>query len=554
MQKRIISAAGVLAVAGTLAAAAMHAAAKQPAPARPDYNALVALFDEMRESQRAPLVNGVPDYSAAAVAARRARLDAIGERLDGFDSRAWPLDQHVDHLLVITAWRSEDFEHTVLHPWSRDPGFYVDFVQRIPFRELPLQGTALTEFQTRLRAVPTILQQARVNLTQAAGELTAQAIRNLEKADGVGHGFPYRSAPPAGVIGWYEDLRQRAAKQNPDLLADIDSARQAVVQYRDWLVQNKARMNAPAGVGLRQYDYYQRYVRLMPFTAEDNLRLGERELNRGRAFLAIERNKNRDLPPLLPAASEDEYTRRKQESVKDVREFIQREGMLTIPDYVKEIEFNVPWIVRPGGKRNFWEEIQYRDPRPDLLHAGMPGHRFDGMVHQRDKRPIRGKFGDGGRTEGWGFYLEEAFLQAGFLDKRPRTRELFYLFQIKRATRVRAEVKMHGNEFTLADAVKSMMDNVEFLDEDVARVDSEIYLRRPGYGSGYQMGKLQVDQLLSDRYHQLGAKFNLKEFHDQFLAAGTIPVALIRWEMTGYDNEVRDLWARRPSERTQSLK
>ena len=91
-----------------------------------------------------------------------------------------------------------------------------------------------------------------------------------------------------------------------------------------------------------------------------------------------------------------------------------------------------------------------------------------------------------------------------------------------------------------------MMDNVLFLDEDVARVDAEIYLRRPGYGSGYQMGKLQIDQLLSDRFAELGARFSLREFHDQFLAAGDIPIALIRWEMTGRDDQVRDLWMRQP--------
>jgi uncharacterized protein (DUF885 family) len=138
------------------------------------------------------------------------------------------------------------------------------------------------------------------------------------------------------------------------------------------------------------------------------------------------------------------------------------------------------------------------------------------------------------------------FLQAGLLDRRPRTKELFYLFQIKRATRVRAEVKMHANEFTVADAVASMMANVEFLDEDVARVDAEIYLRRPGYGSGYQMGKLQIDALLSDRSAQLGDRFDLGVFHDRFLAAGNIPIALIRWEMTGLDDEVAGLWSRRP--------
>ena len=87
-----------------------------------------------------------------------------------------------------------------------------------------------------------------------------------------------------------------------------------------------------------------------------------------------------------------------------------------------------------------------------------------------------------------------------------------------------------------------MVDNTPFMDEDVARVDAEIYLTTPGSGIAYQMGKLQIDELMMDRAIQLGDKFNLKEFHDAFMAAGTIPISLIRWEMTGYDDEVKDLF------------
>jgi len=39
---------------------------------------------------------------------------------------------------------------------------------------------------------------------------------------------------------------------------------------------------------------------------------------------------------------------------------------------------------------------------------------------------------------------------------------------------------------------------------------------------------------------------NLKEFHDEFMAAGRLPISLIRWEMTGLDDQVRDLWSRQP--------
>ncbi|MBA3885865.1 MAG: DUF885 family protein [Acidobacteria bacterium] len=530
----------------TLAWAAYSDRSPVGAQAPATYEALTALYTEMRESQRVTPEAGVPDYSPAAVAARRQNLDEFGRRLDAFDSSKWSRSQRVDHALVLAQWRLHDFEHRVMKPWARDAGLYVDMVGRVPFAALPLKGDALAQFRTQLAAVPRVLEQARANLTEGAGEQARLALYNLENADGVGHGHPYRPVPPPGVIGWYDDLATEMAKHHPELVDEVKTVRQSVAGFRDWLKANAGPMNAPAGIGLDNYDYLQRYIRLMPFTGEDNIRLGERELERSRAFLALERWKNRGLPELTLPTSAQEYQKRIDDADQLVRRFIVEKNILTIPDYIRELDTNVPWIVRPGGL-NFWEAIQFRDPLPDHVHAVIPGHRFDGAVKRQDKRPIRGTYSDGGRSEGWAFYLEEMFLQAGLLEDRPRTKELFYLFQIKRATRNKAEVLMHANEFSVADAVTSMMDNVEYLDEDVARVDAEIYLRRPAYGSGYQMGKLQMDQLLSDRYQQLDKTFDLKQFHDEFLAAGTIPISLIRYEMTGLDNEIGDFFTRVPA-------
>ena len=424
-----------------------------------------------------------------------------------------------------------------------DPGLYVEELQEVAVTTVPLADVGA--FRTKLGAVPGFLEQAKSNLTEAGGELAKLAIRNLEKPDGVGHGQPYRAVPPAGVRGWYSDLVERLQKHHPDLVSDARRTLAAVDDFHTWLKQNEGKMTSPSGVGLEHYNWYLEHVRLMPFTAADCLLIGRRELHRSSAFLKFEQNQNRAVARLDASPTEEEYTRRKQDADRHVRTFLREQGILTIPDYVKELDTNVPWIVRPGGKRNFWEEVQYRDPRPDHVHAVIPGHRFDGLVKRHDTRPIRGTYQDSGRTEGWGFYLEEMMMQAGLLDDRPRTRELYYIFMIGRAVRNAAEVKLHTNEWTIADAVKYMVDNTPFMDEDVARVDAEMYLRRPAYGVSYQMGKIQIDQLVADRALQLDDKFSLKEFHDQFLAAGTIPVSLIRWEMTGLDDEVKAFFPRR---------
>ncbi len=49
-------------------------------------------------------------------------------------------------------------------------------------------------------------------------------------------------------------------------------------------------------------------------------------------------------------------------------------------------------------------------------------------------------------------------------------------------------------------------------------------------------------KLFRDRANQLGDDFVLKEFMDEFYDSGSIPMSLIRWEMTGYDDEIEKLW------------
>ncbi len=301
-----------------------------------------------------------------------------------------------------------------------------------------------------------------------------------------------------------------------------------------------------AGVGKERYDWYLKHAKLIPHTADELLLLSEMEWERVTAWYGIARHRNRNLPELEPSPTAEEYARRIAATDRNIREFLVREGILTIPPYVGELDTNAPFIQRPNGP-NFWEHVQFRDPHPDHLHAVIPGHRFDGLVEDNNRHPVRGRISDGVRAEGWGVYLEEAMLQAGVVADRPRVDELIYLFGIFRAARVPADVGMQRNEMTVGQAVRHMRDRTPFLDEDVARVDAEIYLRRPpGYGIGYTIGYLQMRKLLADRRWQLGEKFDVRQFHDDFLSRGRLPLSLLRWEITGLDDEVVQLWAWQP--------
>ena len=487
-----------------------------------------------------------PDYGSEAMATRLRQLRQFQDRLDEFAVIDWPRSQQVEFLAVRAKIDEEEFTLRVSRPWSRDPGFYVDRMLRLTFTELPVEGEQLDDFLRLVDAIPGLVAQGKRNLTEVAADYADLAIFNLSNADGVGHGYPYRAEPPPGVIGWYDDLLDRARTQQPDLVGRIEASRSAVASFRDWLIENRPAMTAEAGVGRKAFDWYLKYVKLMPYTSDEIVTLGERELDRLWAMYALERHRNRNLPEIEISNSAEEYESRIATTDADIRRFLEEEGVITIPEYIGELSTNVPWIVREGGP-NFWEQIQYRDPTPDHLHAVIPGHRFDAVVERNNSHPVRGRLTDGARAEGWAVYLEEAVMNAGLLDDKPRVRELIYLFGIFRAARMPADVWLQLNIMSAEEVADYWIERVPYLDRDVARVDAEIYLRRPpGYGLGYTTGMLQMQTLLAERKRQLGEAFRLRDFHDELLAAGRLPLSLIRWEMTGNDTGIAAFWAREP--------
>jgi hypothetical protein len=514
------------------------------------YADFVTLFTQFNEWRTPKAVNGIVDYSPAAVARRRAELAAFQAQLPGFAVARWDRHQQVDYLAVRAQMDLADFTLNITKPWARDPGMYVDELQRLAFADLPLKPDQSDAFRARLRSIPAYLDQARINLDSVAADYADLAIHSLSNGDGVGHGMPYRAVEPAGLIGWFADLRARAVTQQPDLLPEIDAAQRAIAGFRDWLVAGRPQMTAAAGVGKPAYDWFLHHVRLMPYDSDEIVTLAERELERHWSNYATERHRNRKLPEIELPTSAEEYEAQLAGTDAKIRAWLKDEEIITIPDYIpgtyQEVGFNAPWVVRPKGPM-FWEQVQFRDASPDHLHATFPGHRFDGLTGARVAHPIRRHISDSGRTEGWGFYLEEQALQLGLFDDRPRTRELIYIFGLFRAARTIGDVKMQRNEMTVNGAMEFWKEWTPYLDDDVARVDAGIYIRRPpGYGMTYTIGAMQIQKMLVDRRRQLGDAFSIRDFHDYLMNTGRLPVSLLRYDLTGLDDEVKNLWRHEP--------
>ena len=514
------------------------------------YAALLALYDEFRTLTVPEMTRGVPDYTPAAMQRQAERLAGLQQRLRAIDDSTWPIAERVDYMVVLAEMRGMEFQHRVMQPWRRDPAFYsttnLGFGPKMHgafgIPELPLNGDALARFKASLEAVPAALRQARINLTDPRGDLARLAIVQKQVE-----------------INVFAELAARAAKEQPDLVQPAKRAQAAAAEFKAWLESIEAGLPAHGGVGKENYAWYLKNVLLLPYTPEEVETIGEREYQRQVAFLKIEEHRNRAIPMPEPVKTRAEFdTKRKAEDEHLLKQL--REGQwVTIPDYVQhdpeegpyvfpfERDPSKPGLFDPPLNLHFFFQAEFRDGLPLRAH-NLPGHMFDGLQAARDTRPIRGKprlfFVNGLRNEGWAFYLEEMILQAGMLEDRPKTREIDYILGAKRAARVVPEIRMQANEWTWKQANESLIARTPKWmkpGDAVAQFDIELYLRQPGYGIGYYMGKVELEKLLAEVAMQQGEAFDIKAFHDRFRAAGSIPISLIRWEMTGRDDEVRTM-------------
>ncbi|MEL7043916.1 MAG: DUF885 family protein [Pseudomonadota bacterium] len=507
------------------------------------YATLVEMSAEIKAIAQPTVVDGVPQLGPEAVRGQWADLEAFRDRLRALDVVAWPVEQKIDYLLVWSRLNEALFQHRVMRPWSRDPLTYLYQFRRVPYAEVPEDDQSLAALRGKLRAVPAMVEQARTNLSDPSGELATLAIFLLGNFDGVGQGEPYRDDPPAGTIGWFDDLCERLESAGSELMEDCGAAGAAARSYRDWLSAGLDAMASSAAIGTENYNWYLKHVRLLPLTVDDLRSIGEREFHRYRFDYLLDRHKNRALPELELTQSAEQHRERTLDAEARTRRLLTDLGLLTIPDYMPEtFETDVFWSPRAKTDRHFWEELQFRNALNNHIHASMPGHRFDFELRKRLDNPIRREHSESGRAEGWATYLEETLIQAGIADDNPRVRELFYAALIKRGSRFFAEIGMHTGEMSLDEANAYMMEWVPYMEEDLGRYDLVGYLRRPGLGSMYLLGKTQIETLISQRAFQLGADFDLGVFHDDFLSRGIIPITLIRWEMAGFDSDARALW------------
>lgn len=547
-----------------LAGVFAHAAAEKSGQAsREDLSGIFLAAQDLRQPV---IVDGIPDFSPAAVEGQKAELRTLRARFDGLDPSGWSRAEKVDYLIVRSELDMLDYGFQVYRATSRNPAFYLSSVSsfgmlsgavlsglgRLVQHPPPFTRARAERILAHMRSIPAILEQAKRNLTEPTREMARWALRDLADAGVSSQAFA-------------DGLRPHFP---PGLADELDAAAvamgAALESYRQWIENRLPDMAGARPIGRDMYDWILRRIWLLPFDADDILRLGEQEFARYLSFTSFEESRNRGLPQPAGTKTTAEYAARTEEEAKAIRAFLAEKRALDIPAYVGPyrrtqmpayIQAFSLWAALSGYRTpgngvvkysvpedhpytaTYWESIMRVDPSTNIFHDGIPGHHFQGIVSGRHPSPIRSGRRDRFKSEGWSTYWEETAMQLGYYDERPRSRELIYNFLRLRAMRVIVDVKMALGEMNVDEAVTALMTIP--LDERIASEEALDFLAAPTGGIVYLIGKLQIERLLAERRQQLGAHFKLGPFHDELVAAAWVPLELTRWEMTGQGVNVK---------------
>ena len=197
----------------------------------------------------------------------------------------------------------------------------------------------------------------------------------------------------------------------------------------------------------------------------------------------------------------------------------------------------------PDGKRpgrvvvatSDFAERSLVDDEAVAYHEGVPGHHMQLSVAQQltglPKFRIHGLFFNA-YGEGWALYAEELGKEVGFYqdpvsDYGRLSSEMF------RAVRLVVDTGIHSKGWS-RDQVVEFMRKCGCVDEPTIQTETDRYISWPAQALSYKLGQLKIRELRDHAQKELGAKFDIKAFHDEILDGGALPLDLLETRINAW--------------------
>ena len=518
----------------------------------------------------------VTDRSAAAFERRRAHDADVLARIEAIDRTKLPESERLNYdLFLYQARRAVAGNRfpSELMPLSRSGGIWEglsELAQAIPRDTVKDHEN----FLARMRHFP-----------RAVDETIALARRGLEKG----------LTPPRPIIGNVAELIQNQIFDDPTksptyelvfaelpkTFSESDQKRlqaEAAKVLRDDVMPALRKLHkfwneeyypktreSIAWTALPQgKEWYEHRVRVMTttdLTADQIHELGQSEVKRIRA--EMEKIKDESgfkgtLPEFFHFLRTDPqfyYTTREDllRAYRDIAKRIDPEltrlfgklprtpyGVIPVPAYAEKTTTTAYYNAgSPEGNRPgyFYANLYDLKSRPKwemealTLHEAVPGHHLQISIAQElENVPRFRRFG--GTTafvEGWGLYAESLGPELGMY-KDPYSRFGQLTYEMWRAVRLVVDTGMHSKGWTRQQAIDFFVANSSKPLHDI-EVEIDRYISWPGQALAYKIGELKMKELRAKAEKQLGAKFNIRAFHDALLGDGPLPLAVLETRM-----------------------
>jgi uncharacterized protein (DUF885 family) len=488
-------------------------------------------------------------------------------------SRANQVDAAVlDNQLRYAAWSEEQFRD-----WSWDPLVYTQLTGQAlygllarDFAPLPERLRSLT---SRLEQLPRLLEQARANLVPAKVP-AIHAETAVKQNPGVLSLVDELVVPNLGQLTEMDRARLEAA---------IEKARDAVKTHQAWLeTELKPRAQGDFRIGRELYDQKLAFALMSPLSREEIRKRAEAEVVRTRAAMyAVSRQAlegREDAPPMpdsptpaeqqavivaaLALASADRPARDgmvefARETLAETTAFVRQRDFVTMPVEPLEIilmpEFQrgvaVAYCDSPGpldkGQHTFYAvspvPADWTDAQVDsflreynkrsianlTIHEAMPGHYLQIAHSNRYPSVLRAALGSGPFIEGWAVYAERVMREQGFRGGDPLMKLVQLKWYLRAVTNAIMDSAIHVDGMTREEAMQ-LMTETGFQEEREAAGKWVRAQLTSAQLSTYFVGYQEHSDMRAEAERRLGAKFDLKQYHDKVLSFGSPPVRFVR--------------------------
>ena len=211
-------------------------------------------------------------------------------------------------------------------------------------------------------------------------------------------------------------------------------------------------------------------------------------------------------------------------------------GVLPVPAYAEKSQttaYYYPSAPDAGRPGYFFANTYALETRPKwemeplTLHEAVPGHHLQIALAQEmtDLPEFRRHTRYTAFTEGWGLYAESLGEEMGFYtDPYAKFGQLTY--EMWRAIRLVVDTGMHALGWSRQQAIDYFKENAGKSEHDIT-VEVDRYIVWPGQALAYKLGELKIKELRAHAEQELGAKFDVRLFHDEVLRNGAVPLDVL---------------------------